>query len=238
MRADVVVIAAEDAEDGLSGCHFSRAHRQVAVRGNRVGHCFAGLRRAPPRIVNTTALDQSRVEFCPNADWPWLLKRRRPLTWHTPGRRMVSGVAIAAGLLTAAQLQEPGPTASASGHAALGVESHNAHGLDEASRECTPRAGARYGPDAERVALEQRGHQPAVPSDNFSPELEWPTNVQAGQSRAAAPPAQIVDAASGGNWEAAAEDRVRPRDASLSERLVLCRRVAGGLTGGRNAGRR
>jgi len=109
-----------------------------SVRGNRVGHCSGD---HCPRIVNTTALDQSRVEFCPNADRPVFsvfnafnpvnlgvpdiqressgfgqilksgnapivqfelsstsevevvfLKRRRPLTWHTPGRRMVSGV--------------------------------------------------------------------------------------------------------------------------------------------------
>ena len=118
------------------------------------------------------------------------------MTWHIPGRRMVSGVAIAAGLLTAAQLQEPGPTASASGHTAFGVESHNAHGLDEASREY-PRALAL---DTDQMLSVSRWNSAVIDRPfrpyNFSPELEWPTNVQAGPSRAAAPPTQIVDAAS------------------------------------------
>ena len=72
------------------------------------------------------------------------MKRRRPLTWHTVGRRMVSGVAIAAGLLTAPHLQEPGPTASASGHYARAVESHYARRLEQGRPrgELHPRARA------------------------------------------------------------------------------------------------
>ncbi len=58
------------------------------------------------------------------------------MTWHTRSRRIVPAVAFAAGLLPAAQSQEPGPTASsASGHHAHGVEFHNARRLDDASRE-------------------------------------------------------------------------------------------------------
>ena len=150
------------------------------------------------------------------------LKKRRPLTWYTPGRRMVSGVAIAAGLLTAAQLQEPGPTASASGHAARGVESHNARRLEEASRECARALGARYGPDAERVALEQRGHQPAVPSLQLQPGTGMAHERAGGTiSGGRAPDTNRRRGVSRG-FPTAAEDRVRPRDASLSERLVLC----------------
>ena len=106
------------------------------------------------------------------------------------------------GCSTGAQLQEPGPTASVSGHHASGVEFHNARRLDEASREY---AGAReVNPppplDTPRMVSVSGWNsavinQPFLPY-NFSPKLEWPTNVQTGPSRAAAPPTQIVDAAS------------------------------------------
>ena len=124
------------------------------------------------------------------------------MTWHAPGRRMVSGVAIAAGLLTAAQLQEPGPTASASGHHASGVEFHNARRLDEASREYARAREVDPPPPLDTPQMVSVSgwnsaviNQPFLPY-NFSPKLEWPTNVQTGPSRAAAPPTQIVDAAS------------------------------------------
>lgn len=97
-----------------------------------------------------------------------------------------------------------------------------------------PRAGARYGPDAERVALEQRGHQPALPSLQLQPGTGM-AHERAGRtiSGGRAPDTNRRRGVSRG-FPTAAEDRVRPRDASLSERLVLCRRVAGRLTGGRS----
>ena len=111
------------------------------------------------------------------------------MTWHTLGDRMVSGIAIAAGLLTAAQLQEPGLTASGSGHHTRNVEFHNARRLDEASREY---ARALALDTHQMLSVSRRNgaviNQPFLPY-NFSLKLEWPTNVQAGPSRAAAPPA-------------------------------------------------
>jgi hypothetical protein len=149
------------------------------------------------------------------------------LTWHTLGRRMVSGVAIAAGLLTAAQVQEPGPTAVASGHLARGVEFHNARRLDEASRKY-----ARTREVDPRPLLDTHQFLPY----NFSPKLEWPTNVQAGPSGAAAPPTQIVDAASLEDFQLPPKtvfDRAMPRypnvwfyvDASLADSQAAAMRV-------------
>ena len=71
---------------------------------------------------------------------------------------------------------------------------------------------------------------------NFSPELEWPTNAQAGPSRAAAPPTQIVDAASLEDFQLPPKtvfDRAMPRypnvwfyvDASLADSQAAAMRV-------------
>ena len=158
------------------------------------------------------------------------------MTWHTLGGRMVSGVAITAGLLTAAQLQEPGLTASGSGHHARNVEFHNARWLDEAGREYARALSL----DTHQMLSVSRPNsavinQPFLPY-NFSPKLEWPTNVQAGPSRAAAPPAQIVDAASLEDFQLPPKtvfDRAMPRypnvwfyvDVSLADSQAAAMRV-------------